>query len=288
MRSSNSSSDWTAALIEDNRLTLWTLKASQVVELRSFSRRAPDPELDLVDALTQLGAAQTNPVLADGLGPRPSVQIPSKPADLTPKSYDLEGWQIHALPGLGQQNPLALMQGRSAQIAGFLALNPKWDGVICLPGAVTHWVQVSAAEVVSFQSTLTTGLHDALASSLSLEQAWSESALVEAAADTMSHPERLASRLAEISAAVHFTGASPEATGRLWGCLLGAELAAARPYWLGQNLAMIATDQLAAPYLASFAAQGLPVTQAQPERMALEGLVQSWRQMNGATPDSKG
>ncbi|WP_277620928.1 2-dehydro-3-deoxygalactonokinase [Pseudophaeobacter leonis] len=98
----------------------------------------------------------------------------------------------------------------------------------------------------------------------------------------MSRPERLASRLAELQATVQLqSGDNTEMAGKLWGYLLGAELAAARPYWLGQNLALIAEDALASPYLAALSAQGLPVTRAQPDRMALEGLVQAWRHMQG-------
>jgi 2-dehydro-3-deoxygalactonokinase len=124
--------------------------------------------------------------------------------------------------------------------------------------------------------------------------------LAQAVADTISRPERLASRLAELRARQHIAGGSAaehnttehnttgrnttETAGLLWGYLLGAELAAARAYWLGQNLALIAPDHLAAPYMAALTAQGLPVTQAQPDRMAIEGLMQANRQAGKPAP----
>ena len=115
------------------------------------------------------------------------------------------------------------MHGDALRIAGFLSLNRNWDGVICLPGNVTHWVLVSAAEVVSFQSALTLAVFRALAQPIGMQDAaatWSESALTEAAADTMSRPERLASRLAELQAQVQLDAlAHPETIGRLWGYL---------------------------------------------------------------------
>jgi len=64
--------------------------------------------------------------------------------------------------------------------------------------------------------------------------------------------------------------------GQLLGTLIGAELAAARPYWLGQNLALIAEPLLQSPYAAVLEAQALPVTLADPDRMCLEGLKRAW------------
>ncbi|MEP4037587.1 2-dehydro-3-deoxygalactonokinase [Pseudophaeobacter sp.] len=290
MCASHSQKHWTAALIGDHEVTLWSLAAGEMLHHQSIARAHPSPEQDLSAALHQAQVSKSTPVLVCGLMSASStVAVPAKPGDLDLSRLDLDGWQLQALPGFQQQNPTGLMQHGNAQIAGFLALNPKWDGVICLPGEVTHWVQVSAAEVVSFQSTLTTGLYSTLASSLALPASWSESVLAQAVADTMSRPERLASRLAELRASLLVADQNtkdsnkPEAAGLLWGYLLGAELAAARAYWLGQNMALIAPDHLASPYLAALAAQGLPVTQAQPDRMALEGLKQAWRRSTGTS-----
>ena len=279
MGASHSQTHWAAALIGASEVTLWSLSAEQMLQRQSFARACANPEQDLLSALSQAQVSKSAPVLVCGLAAAASaVEVPAKPADLVLASLDLEGWQLRALPGLQQKTPPGLMQHSTAQIAGFLALNPKWDGVICLPGEVTHWVQVSAAEVVSFHSTLTSGLYAALATRFALPDSWSESALAQAVADTMSRPERLASRLAELQASLLAAeGPTAEAAGLLWGYLLGAELAAARAYWLGQNLALIAPEQLAAPYRVAFTAQGLPVTQAQPDRMALKGLMQTWR-----------
>jgi 2-dehydro-3-deoxygalactonokinase len=267
-------------LVGDSETVIWSLSSGEVKQLQRLPRTSASPEQDLASALRQTLVAKASPVLVCGLAETAScVPVPAIPADLALISAELDGWQLLALPGLLQASPTGLLHSCTAQIAGFLALNPKWDGVICLPGEVTHWVQVSAAEVVSFQSTLTTGLYAPLAERLALPSSWSESALAQAVADTLSRPERLAARLAELQATLQGLGKDDraEAAGLLWGYLLGAELAAARPYWLGQNLALIAPDALASPYLTALAAQGLPVTQAQPDRMALEGLKQAWR-----------
>jgi 2-dehydro-3-deoxygalactonokinase len=99
-------------------------------------------------------------------------------------------------------------------------------------------------------------------------------------ADTISRPELIAARLAEALADQALNGAEAlDTAGKIWGALLGAELAAARPYWLGQNLALIGAQEHAAPYATALKAQGLSVTVADAERMSLAGLTRVWRQL---------
>ena len=60
------------------------------------------------------------------------------------------------VPGVAQYGESPnVMRGEETQIAGFLSLNPGFDGVICLPGTHTKWAQVSAGEVVSLRSFMT-------------------------------------------------------------------------------------------------------------------------------------
>jgi 2-dehydro-3-deoxygalactonokinase len=62
-----------------------------------------------------------------------------------------------ALSPLTQAAPPGLLPATAClRLAGVLATRPQWDGVCLLPGTdVTHWVHVSAGEVVSFASFLT-------------------------------------------------------------------------------------------------------------------------------------
>lgn len=157
---------------------------------------------------------------------------------------------------LHQDKPKGLL-GHTARlrIAGALALNKAWDGVICLPMSdVTHWCQVSADEVVSFQSALTPRLAQALGAS--------EKADPEALADTMSRPERLSLHLRSATLKV-----DPEAVA---GHLVGAELAAMRPYWLGQQVIVIGQNSL---YSAAISAQGVPVNMVDGQDATREGLI---------------
>ncbi|MFX0541590.1 2-dehydro-3-deoxygalactonokinase [Roseovarius sp. S4756] len=145
------------------------------------------------------------------------------------------------LGALQQAAPAAVLPPEARiLIAGALAAQPEWDGIMLLPEVeVTHWVHVSAREVVSFQGAVTGRLARALGAS---GAEFDEGAL----GDTMSRPERLA---AQLNAA-----ALTEDAPAILGHLLGAELAAMRPYWLGQELRIIGT---AAPYAPALALQGV-------------------------------
>ncbi len=180
------------------------------------------------------------------------------------------------------------MRGEETQIAGFLSLNPNWDGVICLPGTHNKWVQVSAGEVVSFRTFMTgeifalLGRQSVLRHSVA-ETGWDDAAFAEALGDAMSHPERIAGQLFSLRARDLLDGQRPEAArARLSGLLTGAELAAARPYWLGQQIAVIGDGGPAQPYVAGLQAQGVPVTQADAARMTLAGLIAAHRRMTEA------
>tara|TARA_R110002074_G_scaffold33348_2_gene92855 strand:+ start:715 stop:1644 length:930 start_codon:yes stop_codon:yes gene_type:complete len=190
---------------------------------------------------------------------------------------------VRVIPGLKQETPADVMRGEETQIAGYLALNPGWDGVICLPGTHAKWVQVSAGEVVSFQ-TFMTGELFALISTQSVlrhsvqSNGWDADAFIEAVSDTISRPEKLAARLFSIRAGDLLQAtASATSRARLSGTLIGAELAAARPYWLGQDVAILGANATAKHYVEALAAQGVPATLADAERMTLAGLTTAYK-----------
>lgn len=269
---------WLAANLDGNMLTTWSMSDDTAAAAQSlYLPEASAPELTA--ALRGCLPESSAPIVLAGSALVPPQQVPAKVTALRVRPTGSEHNRIYALPGLAQQTPDGVMQGAVARLAGFLALNPDWDGVVCLPGPVTHWVQVSAQEAVSFQSVLTLQLAQAALRASSLATVpgtaaeWDRAALADAVADGLAKPEMLAARLGAVQAATALGTQTAEVShGRIWGLLLGAELAAARPYWLGQNLALIADDTLQAPYITAMEAQGLPVTCADPARMVLEGL----------------
>jgi 2-dehydro-3-deoxygalactonokinase len=192
---------------------------------------------------------------------------------------------VHIIPGLRQTTPADVMRGEETQIAGFLALNDGWDGVICLPGTHTKWAQISAGEVVSFQTFMTGELFALTAEASVLRysvgsDAWDENAFDSAVSDTLSKPEKLAARLFSIRADDLLNGTPPASLrARLSGLLIGAELAAARPYWLGTNIALIGATTQAQIYARALQSQGAPALIADAERMTLSGLTTAYRKL---------
>ncbi|NSY40591.1 2-dehydro-3-deoxygalactonokinase [Leisingera sp. ANG59] len=279
MQATGSSSSWLAANLEGTTLTAWpvangTAGPAQVQKLQDSSPAA------LAAGLRQLLSGEAQPLVLGGSPLLPPQNVPAEPAAARLAAVKLEELTVHALPGLSQPAPSGLIKGAAARLRGFLQLNPDWDGVVCLPGsAVTHWVQVSAREAVSFQSALTGQLAAAVMQPevLGANAECNMTALTAAAADGIAKPELLAARLAALQTESTLgLVQAEEACGRLWGLLLGAELAASRPYWLGQNVALLAEAPLQPFYQAALEAQGLPVTKADAQRMTLEGLTRAW------------
>ena len=185
---------------------------------------------------------------------------------------------VHILPGVRQDDPADVMRGEETQIAGYLALNPNFDGVICLPGTHTKWAHISAGEIVSFR-TFMTGEIFALLSKQSVlrhsltTKGWDAEAFGTAVTTAMTRPADQAARLFALRAESLLHDLHPDtARARLSGLLIGAELAAAKPYWLGQHVALIGDDVLCKAYADALSAQGLPVERTDAERMTLEGL----------------
>lgn len=185
---------------------------------------------------------------------------------------------VRIVPGLSQTSPADVMRGEETQIAGFHAEFPKFDGVLCLPGTHTKWAHISAGEVVSFQSFMTGELfatlskHTVLRHSLR-DGAWDDAAFLEALSDTMSRPEKLAAKLFSLRAEDLLTGLKGgSAKARLSGLLIGAELAAAKPYWLGQMVAIIGDDALSELYASALTAQGIAPQRTDAKTMTLAGL----------------
>lgn len=184
---------------------------------------------------------------------------------------------VHVVPGLKQTDPPDVMRGEETQIAGFLATHPRFDGVLCLPGTHTKWAHVSAGEVVSFSSYMTGEIYDLLAHASVLRHSvgpgWDDAAFAEALSDTLCRPERLAARLFSIRAEGLVGQTSPDAAAaRLSGLLIGAELAGARPYWLGRPVAIVGSARLVEIYATALEAQGAAALRADGRAMTLAGL----------------
>ena len=254
-----------------------TMRAWAMDGTRAVATLQAPAGTSLADLTKDWGLADDMPLIACGMDTAALAPVPAKVLDLLPEQKDQDPV---LLPGLKQPSPPAEMRGGETRIAGFLTLNPGWDGVICLTGARSHWAEVSAGEVVSFQTFLTGEKQDALLASPSFralpEVATDSDAFTDALNESLSRPEQLAAKLAGL------TLLPPEvARARLAGLLIGAELAAARPYWLGRQIAVIGPDGSDRDYARALEAQGVPVTRTDESAMTLAGLIDAARRLKG-------
>lgn len=286
--------DWIAVDWGTTHLRAWVIGPEGAIRAEAQSTKgmgglARDGfEAALLDLVQDWLGAGPTPILACGMvGAKqgwqeaPYVPVPAKPATLAmmrataPKDRRLDLWIV---PGLSQARPADVMRGEETQIAGFLAREAGFDGVLCLPGTHTKWVHISAGEVVSFQTCMTGEMFDLLSqhsvlrhsvAAASLDQA----AFAEAVSETLSRPERLAQRLFSIRADATLNGTAADvARARLSGALIGAELAATRPYWLGQDVVVAAAPALADLYARALMAQGASVRPMDAAPLTLAGL----------------
>lgn len=291
--------DWIAVDWGTSTLRAWAMSASGTVlgEARSgkgMGDLAPDQfEAALRAAISAWDHAGV-PIIACGMvgakqgwieAPYAAVPCKATPDGFTkPAAGDLD---VHIIAGLKQADPADVMRGEETQIAGFLALNKNWDGVICLPGTHTKWAHVSADEVVSFQTYMTGDLFAAISGNTVLKHSvnsddWDDTAFDGGVADAMARPERLAARLFSLRAEGLLNGMqNSTAKARLSGLLIGAELAGAKPYWLGQRIAVIGAGGLSALYVRALAAQSAPATQVKGDAMTLAGLTAAYNRFKG-------
>lgn len=283
---------WVAADWGTSNLRLWAVGADgSIVGERSSDKGmgslAPDAfEPALID-LAADWLDHTGEVIACGMvGSRQGwVEAPyqTAPCAVCPRTMVKapvvrSGLNVRVIPGIRQKDPADVMRGEETQIAGFLSAHPGWDGVICLPGTHTKWVHVSADEVVSFQTFMTGEMFALLAGQSVLRHSiaaggWNDAAFAQAVDAILSKPETLAGRLFALRAdqLVNETDAIT-LRSRLSGLLIGAEIAAAKPYWLGQRVAIIGANAISAPYVAALAAQGTRAVRADATAMTLAGL----------------
>ncbi|KAA9007983.1 2-dehydro-3-deoxygalactonokinase [Histidinibacterium aquaticum] len=281
--------EWIACDWGTSRLRLWAMRGGEPLAAterdRGMGQLTPSEFPEALEEAASIWDGSA-PVVACGMvGARqgwveaPYVAVPCAP--LPGGMVAAPGpREVRIVPGLSQADPPDVMRGEETQVAGFLALNQGWDGVICLPGTHTKWVHVSAGEVVSFRTSMTGELYALLSEQSvlrhSMDETTDDAAFDAAVADTLSRPERLASDLFTLRAADLLTGATG-GRSRLSGLLIGAELAATRPFWLGQQVAVVGTGDQGRAYSRALSAQGAPVTQVRSDAVTLAGLTAAWR-----------
>ena len=282
--------DWIAADWGTSHLRLWAMRGAEPLARRdSDSGMAAVEPGGFADALAAaLRGWPDRPVIACGMvGSRQGwVEAPyaAAPTPARPRLVQVPGRDVFVIAGVSQIDPPDVMRGEETQIAGLLAAAPEFDGVICLPGTHTKWARISAAEICHFQSFMTGEIFALLSKSSVLRHTVGDgfdadmAAFDTAVADALSRPQAAYGRLFQLRAGALVGDLDPAlAAARLSGTLIGWELAAAKPYWLGQRVALVAAPKLSSLYARALAAQGADVSEADAEAATLAGLHAAWK-----------
>jgi len=212
--------------------------------------------------------AEYRPVPCPPIDPRRAIRAPGRDPRL----------DVRILPGLSQAEPPDVMRGEETQIAGFLAENPGFRGTLCLPGTHSKWVRLSRGRVEAFRSFMTGEVFSLLAGQsvlrLTIGAAQPDPAtLAEAGAEALADPHAAQTGLFALRAAALLRDLAPErAAGRLSGLLIGAELAAARPFWQDSAVAIVGAPDLARLYETLLLAAGADARHKDGTALVLAGL----------------
>lgn len=295
-------STWIAADWGTTNARFWAMSADgKVVDHcssdKGMSQLTPDAfEPALIDAVADwLVPNEATTVVACGMvgaaqgwAEAPYLTTPCEPlstAKIIKAPTSDSRLSVHIIPGVKQNSPADVMRGEETQIAGLIAKNPEFDGVICLPGTHTKWVHISAGEIVSFSTYMTGELFSLLSKQSVLrhtiaDSGWDTAAFEEAMSTTISRPESLANKLFSLRSEFLVNDQSLEtARARLSGMLIGLELAGSRPYWLGQEVAIVGEGALAALYAEALLEQGLNADIHEVERLTLAGLTRVYHSL---------
>lgn len=299
MSGQKSYADWIAVDWGTSNMRAWAMRADGTVLDKILSDKGMGGltqdqfEPTLISNVEQWLGSTVTPVIACGMvGSRqgwseaPYGSVPTQPClALSPCATMDNRISIHILPGVKQDSPADVMRGEETQIAGYLARNPDFDGVLCMPGTHTKWVHISAKEIVSFQTFMTGETFALLSENSVLRHSvttsdWDQEAFLASVSDALARPESLAARLFNIRAShlLNDTQASVS-KAKLSGTLIGAELAAAKPYWLGREVALIGDPALNRLYAEALKAQGVTPQSHVGDDATLEGLIAAYKDL---------
>ncbi len=229
----------------------------------------------------------------------PYTTVPAPPfgrLSLTRAPVADDGIAVYILPGMRQDSPPDVMRGEETLMAGLIAREPDFDGVVCLPGTHTKWVHISAGEVVSFATFMTGEVFGLLSSASVLhytmdDGGWSEEHFIESAQEAMGWPELVPRKLFGIRAEALLHGLPSGASrARLSGLLVGLEIAGSKPYWLGRDIVLVGETELAYAYTRALSLCGATPRHYDAPDLVIAGLAAARREVRAgrATAERSG
>ena len=214
------------------------------------------------------------------------VPVPAAPSACLSQAVSIavNGLDVRILPGLAQKDTHQpdVMRGEETQLLGFLATEPGFSGIICLPGTHNKWVYVTQGQISRFQTAMTGEIFALLSRQSVLRHviggaegfAPDAPAFAAALAEALVQPAQLPLSLFQIRAAGLLAGQTGDAAAaRLSGLLIGTEVAAALSGpSAGGEVVLLASGALAPLYAQAVARAGWNCRQRDAESLTLAGL----------------
>ena len=183
---------------------------------------------------------------------------------------------VHLVPGVMQNHPADIMRGEETQIAGFINKNQDFNGVVCLPGTHSKWVNINEGQITSFKTFMTGELfgvitnHTLIRHSTSIK-GWIQESFEDGIHEGFNNPGLIASNLFSLRAEsiVNNLGRD-QARSTLSGLLLGVELNGTQIYWKNNDVTLIGSELLSNNYN-----QGLKVLGGQSQSFSVEAATLS-------------
>lgn len=204
---------------------------------------------------------------------------PLDPAHMVPIPTRDRRIDVRVVPGIQQFSPPDVMRGEETQIAGFLANNRNFHGIVCLPGTHCKWVEIASGEIRSFRSTMTGELFSLLATQSVLRHSvaadgWSDMDFGRGISAALEDPAAVTTHLFSIRAG-HLLGQLNPVSARsyLSGLLIGQEIAVLQSYWQAQPIVIIGAGKLADRYRAAFEMTGTSAELIDVASATLAGLI---------------
>jgi len=252
------------------------------VLLRLIESWLDDTKVTTVMACGMVGAKQ-------GWVETPYLKTPCVPIDnnqLTTANTNDQRIKVHLVPGVMQNHPADIMRGEETQIAGFINKNPDFNGVVCLPGTHTKWVNVKEGQITSFKTFMTGELfgvisnHTLIRHSISIK-GWNQAGFEAGIHEGFNNPGSIASDLFSLRAESIVNDLDrDQARSTLSGLLLGVELNGAQTFWENSKVIIIGS-----PLLSNNYHQGLKILGGKSQLFSLEtatlsGLSSAFRELN--------
>lgn len=237
-----------------------------------------------------LQSNKTIPVLACGMigakqgwceAPYQKVPYPiTTPVDLTIVETSDRRIKVGIIPGLSQTDPADVMRGEETQIAGLLAKKPGFEGIVCLPGTHSKWVEINSGKVDRFQTFMTGEVYSLISQQSVLRFSlgdkigeFDEDCFLETIVSSMNDPFTIAGNFFKIRADSLLHSLKPrQAKSKLSGLLIANELVSSRSYWTGNTVDIVATPEVSRLYQKAFEVIGVTICSMNVEEATLAGM----------------